>query len=119
MTTESHDDHKPAPPLGLGSSEGLGPLVPCPLCGANKGYSLAEGSTYRWWSLLCADCGQETAEARANYPAETTLRTLRADAEWNAAGKHAQELRTALQQAVMLLGHDDDATAWRDRWQHL
>lgn len=68
-------------------------LVPCPLCGGDKGYKLDEGSTHRWWSVKCADCGQEVAEARAEYPAETTPRTKRADEMWNEAGKHAQGLR--------------------------
>ncbi len=28
MTTDIHDDHQPAPPMGVSSSEGLGPAVP-------------------------------------------------------------------------------------------
>lgn len=26
-------------------------LPPCPLCGGEKGYSLHEGATYRWWDV--------------------------------------------------------------------
>ena len=72
-------------------------LVLCPLCGENKGYTLAEGSTYRWWSVQCAGCGQEVTEARADYPAETTPRTTRADDGWNEAGAYAQGLRIEIE----------------------
>lgn len=68
-------------------------LVACPLCGADEGYRLDEGSTYRWWSVHCAGCGQEVSEARATYPAETASRTSAADEAWNAAGAYAQSLR--------------------------
>ena len=80
-------------PAGVGSNDLLGRLLPCPLCGADKGYTLGEGSTYRWWSVQCGACGQEVAEARATYPAETTPRTARADAAWNESGSHANGLR--------------------------
>ena len=85
-----------APPTNVGSNDGLG-LVPCALCGEDKGYILDAGSTYRWWSVKCAACGQEVAEARANNPAETTLRTARADDAWRNAGAHAAGLRGELQ----------------------
>jgi hypothetical protein len=42
-----------------------------------------------------------------------------ADEAWNDAGKHAHELRQALQQADNIMGHEDEHTAWRERWQHL
>ena len=87
-------------PLPVLSSDELGPLVPCPLCGADKGYNLDEGSTYRWWSVCCAECGQEVSEARAKYPAETTPRVGTADHAWNEAGRHANQLRQALRQVA-------------------
>lgn len=30
------------------------PLVACPMCGAAEGYTLSDGSTYRWWHDYCA-----------------------------------------------------------------
>ena len=56
MTTE-------ATPREVGCNEGLGPLVPCPLCGADKGYTLTDGSTYRWWVVSCAGCGHDLGAA--------------------------------------------------------
>ena len=84
-------------------------LVACPICGALDGYVLAEGSTFRWWSVRCAKCGQEVSEARSAYPAVEMPRTARADVAWNAAGQHSHELvleirklRNALSNAVKL-----------------
>ena len=87
-------------PLAVLSSEGLGSLVPCPLCGADKGYKLCAGSTYRWWAVCCAECGQEVSEARAKYPAATKPRVETADRAWNEAGRHANQLRQALRQVA-------------------
>lgn len=72
-------------------------LVPCPLCGVDSGYLLDEGSTYRYWSVQCANCRQEVAEARATHPAETTPRTASADAAWQEAGAHAAGLRAEIE----------------------
>ena len=82
-------------------------LVACALCGEDNGYTLDEGSTWRWWSVKCAACGQEVAEARATYPAETDPRTDRADAAWQEAGAHAAGLRAEIVQlrAALLVGH--------------
>ena len=109
-------------------------LVACPLCGALDGYALGKGSTYRWWAVCCTGCGQEVSEARANYPAEKTPRTARADAAWNEAGQRSHDLvleihklRNALNCAVILA--DDrlaqmaadraQALKWRDEAQRL
>jgi hypothetical protein len=126
MTTELPDSHPatPAPvPLARKSNEGLGPLVPCPFCGASKGYTLRDGDTYRWWLVMCAGCGAGVAECRSDsstkLDAPKPVRWQAADDEWNEAGKHAQQLRTALQEADTIMGHDDEHTAWRERWQHL
>jgi hypothetical protein len=70
-------------------------LVPCPLCGAESGYVLSDGNPC-WWSVQCAACGQETCEARATYPAETTPPTAAADLAWNAAGQHTNRLRMGI-----------------------
>ena len=76
------------------------PLVRCGLCGADKGYTLDEGSTFRWWSVRCADCGQEVSEARAASgpaPLFPPTRTTPADEEWNRAGAYADRLRAAIE----------------------
>jgi hypothetical protein len=31
----------------------------------------------------------------------------------------AEDLRAALQEADTIMGHDDEATEWRERWAHL
>lgn len=71
-------------------------LLPCPLCGDSKGYTLRERSTHRWWVVECAACGRPVDEARAMYPRETTPRTDAADIVWNEAAKHADALRHEL-----------------------
>ena len=63
-------------------------LVACPLCGADKGYQLCEGSTSRWYSICCVACGQEVVECRiAADPA----------AAWNKAGAYADGLRAEIE----------------------
>lgn len=89
-------------------------LCRCPLCGADKGYRLSEGSTFRWWSVQCAGCGQEVSECRSNnatqFDAPKPARWPAADEQWNSAGAHAQGLRTALTSlpggAALLAGID-------------
>lgn len=39
-------------------SENNSELLPCPMCGESKGYVLHEGSTYRWWNVVCNGCGR-------------------------------------------------------------
>ena len=76
-------------------------LVRCPLCGADEGYTLDEGSTSRWWSVRCADCGQEVGEARVAFgpsPLIPPSRTTPADEEWTRAGAYADKLRAAIKQ---------------------
>lgn len=83
-------------------------LVRCPLCGEDKGYKLDEGSTFRWWSVCCAGCGQEVTECRAAFGSTQRTppsRTLPADAGWNAAGAYAERLRTRLR-------WQDDRDGW-------
>jgi len=86
--------------LALKSNEGLGPLVACPLCGADKGYKLSDGSTYRWWDVYCASCGGAVAECssdrRTRLGAELPARWPAADEAWNSVGAHANKLRTLL-----------------------
>ena len=97
-------------PAALRLSEGLGPLVGCPFCGASNGYTLGDGSTFRWWIVLCADCGADVAECRSvsstKLDAPKPARWPAADEEWNAAGAHAHMLRTALAMAVRQNEHD-------------
>ena len=72
-------------------------LVPCPLCGAQDGYSLAEGDTYRWWEVWCAVCGNSVAECTSDrkITAGSALpgQWPAADRAWNRAGKYAYTLR--------------------------
>ena len=72
-------------------------LVPCPLCGTNKGYSLKSGSTHRWWIPVCLGCAEPVSECRSDpdlpHNALVPDRWGLADDAWNSAGKHAQGLR--------------------------
>ena len=90
--------------LGLASMEGLGPLpllVHCPLCGAGNGYTLTDGSTYRWWIVSCAGCGHDLGECHADrtlkHGTDKPGRWKWADEHWNEVGAHAQGLRDALE----------------------
>lgn len=105
-------------PLALGSSEGLGPLVACPFCGASKGYTLRDGDTYRWWMVMCAGCGAGVAECRSDsstkLDAPKPPRWPAADEEWNAAGAYADRLRRFLMAArdqFREYGHEGSARA--------
>jgi hypothetical protein len=96
------DVHKLAPaaePLALRLSEGLGPLLPCPLCGQSNGYTLHDGNTYRWWWVRCAACGSDLAECssdrRTSMSQPLPLRWPSADEAWNEQGRHAESLRTS------------------------
>ena len=67
-------------------------LVPCPLCGADKGYHPPDAKKFLWLSICCASCGSEIAQQfMASAPPAEWPDHL--DAAWNAAGKHAQGLR--------------------------
>ena len=72
-------------------------LVPCPLCGTNKGYSLKSGSTHRWWIPVCLGCAEPVSECRSDpdlpHNALVPDRWGLADDAWNSAGAHAQGLR--------------------------
>ena len=103
MTTKDTDTHNPTPatePLALRLSEGLGPLVPCPMCDSRSGYALKDGCTYRWWDVFCVNCGRTVDECasdrRTQLGTELPDRWPAADAVWNAAGAHADKLRTLL-----------------------
>jgi hypothetical protein len=82
--------------LGQIATEAWEPLVPCPLCGEDKGYKLHEGCTYKWISVQCGACGQEVAESRATYPINTGTDMVNAHIAWNAAGAHAAGLRVKI-----------------------
>lgn len=90
-----------ATPREVGYSGGLGPLVGCPLCGADNGYLLAEGSTYRWWLAQCKHCGGTVAECASDC--RTTAGTVlpdrwpAADRAWNDAGGYANSLRVEVE----------------------
>jgi hypothetical protein len=67
-------------------------LVACPFCGAAAGYTLADGSTYRWWTVTCAACGGELGECAADRTlpagAPKPKRWRWADEHWNLCGAH-------------------------------
>ena len=50
----------------------------------------------------------------AQKPGGKTPHLLRLEAE-----QQCKDLRTALQEAATIMGHDGDATEWRERWAHL
>jgi hypothetical protein len=112
-----------ATPAKVRFTDGLGPLVACPFCGAQDGYKLAEGDTYRWWLVQCKACGAGVAEChsdrRTQAGTELPATWKAAHEAWNEAGKHANALRCALYEADVLAGHDDAFTAWRETWAHL
>jgi hypothetical protein len=90
-------------------------LVPCPLCGADEGYKLYEGSTIRWWSVCCASCEQEISEARKANPEELTPRTRPADEVWNKAEEYAERMRIGHQryETARKMNPQQWATAWQ------
>ena len=75
-------------------------LFACPLCGADKGYMLQGGSTYRWWEVCCKACGEAVTECRSDrntsLDAPKPDRDIAADEAWNAAGQYAEGLRKTL-----------------------
>jgi hypothetical protein len=90
-TKDIHESHEPAPPLGLGLSEGLGPLPERAAVCAHRRYTL----DVREQTGRCIDCG---AEGRMRFvvgdPVAAERERLKADAEqWgnalNAAGWEA------------------------------
>jgi len=82
-------------------SEGLGPLVPCPMCDSRTGYALKDGSTHRWWDVFCVNCGRTVDECasdrRTQLGTDLPDRWPAADAVWNEAGRHAQGLRAEIE----------------------
>jgi len=92
-------------------------LLPCPLCGKNKGYSLSEGSTYRWWNMTCNGCGRIVDECSSDRRMTTGTplpeRCRNADEAWNDAGEYAESLRQQLAQQPSV---DVLVDAERYRW---
>jgi hypothetical protein len=94
------DEHT-QPPEGRPLDRGVRRLVRCPLCGAEKGYVLGEGTTFRWWLVWCANCGREVGECRTHgsLQADGTMPETcpAADVVWDKAGAYAECLRMAIQ----------------------
>ena len=88
----------------------VGPLLPCPCCGASDGYRLAKGSTYRWWSVQCAACGQAFGECASDRRRTPTLlnRHRPADEHWNKIAAHADRLRALAELVMQETGEDSD-----------
>ena len=82
------------------STDTLPPLVPCPLCGESNGYTLRDGSDYRWWHVSCLHCGTDVGECRSDRSTTMGLpkpaRWPAADHAWNEVGRYANDLRRAL-----------------------
>ena len=76
-------------------------LAPCPLCGKSAGYSLDEGSTFRWWSVDCRNCGSTLNECRSDQNSQFGVtppeRWPAADEVWKRAGAYAEGLRLELE----------------------
>ena len=104
-------------PEKVSSNAGLGPLVPCPLCGSDKGYTLSEGSTSSWFSVRCRGCGKQVSEAQCmtTWSVHVLGRTPEADDAWNAAGAHAQKLRIGFEryEAARRMNPHQWADAWK------
>jgi hypothetical protein len=83
------------------------PLALCALCGADKGYTLGVGDTYRWWVVCCGACGRQVDECRSDgntsLSAAKPLSWPAADEVWNDAGAHAEKLLADRDRAVRLL----------------
>jgi hypothetical protein len=98
-------------------------LNPCPFCGSQGGYNLQDGDTYRWWHVMCADCGEQVAtcssDRRTHLGGMLPDRWKPADEAWNTAGQRAADLMAALQEADRLMDHCDEESEWRERWAHL
>lgn len=98
------------------SSEVEPHLVGCPFCGAHDGYKLAEGETYRWWTVHCKACGAIVtdcrSEVRAHFDATLPDSWPPADEAWNEAGKHAEALREALKQSPLPPYAEQFAPRW-------
>ena len=78
-------------------ADNLTDLNPCPLCGGAEGYKPLEGSTFRWWQVVCAACGERVTECRSD-PGVRWDRVPsshpHADAAWQEATKHHAIVRT-------------------------
>lgn len=84
-------------------------LSPCALCGEENGFSLEEGSTYRWYKLCCASCGQAVDEI-----------IILADpiAAWNKSGAHAEGLRSEIARLnAMVAEMHDTQSALADTYE--
>lgn len=72
-------------------------LSPCPLCGANEGYTLYAGNDYRWWLAQCSVCGDHALECHADrtakFDAPKPKRWKFADDAWNSAAAYTESLR--------------------------
>lgn len=84
----------PDPSNQLSGNPGtLPPLLPCPMCGSDKGYTLGTGPTYRWWNMNCNGCGRIVDECasdrRHHFDSKLPDRWPAADEAWNEAGAYA------------------------------
>lgn len=75
----------------------------CPLCGADSGYSLHEGSTSKYLAIHCRSCGEQVSECRSDYVDPPEGREEKADEAWNEAGKYAQGLLDEVERLRALL----------------
>ena len=86
-------------------------LVPCPLCGAAKGFFPNWDSAAVCWWLHCSACREPVASfINGDLPINEA-----GDEAWNSAGKHAQglrdeiaRLRAALNAMLTQFGMDED-----------
>jgi hypothetical protein len=106
MTMNTQDDANSQPGEAR-SSDQLGPLVACPMCGGTDGYTLRDGATYRWWDVTCKGCGRMVDEChsdrRTTFGRSLPERWPDADRAWNDAGNHADGLFRSMNQAADLI----------------
>ena len=81
-------------------TEEMTALVPCPLCGGSKGYTLAKPHCdYKRFEVQCSVCGEPVTDCLAGnrrFDDEPPSSSTKADAAWNEAGAYAEGLRVSV-----------------------
>ncbi len=85
-------------------------LYACCHCGKTAGYVLEEGSTFRWWLVLCKACGENVAECRSDsrtsYGTPLPQQWAPAEEEWNRQCAYAHGLKELLRKALPIIKAD-------------
>lgn len=107
-------------------------LEACPFCGNEPSFSgdaseWKDESRYVELSLgCCVSMTEQIGWRRARdmtHEAKTAELRSRLQLRWNTRAALAQPVQEPVQQALCeadrIMGHDDEATEWRERWGHL